>query len=182
MSKRMMSASLSLCMILPIMGFANPSYSLHADSDKALIGKWQCHVKHANPLIKQESQLQFFKNHTMHEHIRIYYGQPSDYAYQIESAIAKSSWTLAQETLHYGNHQFHNYAVRMPNANKYDLEQANIALQKSLPMVQDMMNNDINKRAFDIHFINKKSFIMNDVDSQIFTTCHKQGLFGFYKE
>ncbi|OOR87560.1 hypothetical protein [Moraxella bovis] len=179
MSKRMMSASLSLCMILPIIGLANPSYSPHADSDKALIGKWQCHIKHANPLIKQESQLQFFKNHTMHEHIRIYYGQPNDYAYQIESATAKSSWTLAQETLHYGNHQFHNYAVRMPNANKDDLEQANIALQKSLPMVQDMINNDINKRTFDIHFINKKSFITNDVDSQIFTTCHKQGLFGF---
>lgn len=139
MSKRMINASLSLCMILPIMCLANPPYSPHALTDKALIGKWQCHVKHANPLIKQESQLQFFKNYTIHEHIRIYYGQPNDYAYQIESATAKSSWILAQETLHYGNHQFHDYAVRMPNANKGDLEQPNITLQKSLPMVQDMM-------------------------------------------
>lgn len=39
MSKRMISASLSLCMILPIMGFANSSYNPY--TDKALIGKWQ---------------------------------------------------------------------------------------------------------------------------------------------
>lgn len=158
-------------LFFPLSGLAN----VHTNQ---LVGKWQCHIKHSDPLVTQESTLQFFNNGTMSEQIRIYYGKKTDYHYQIESATAKSTWTLQQGTLHYGNHQFYAYAVRMPNANKHDLEQANIAVQKSLPMVKDMMDNQVNHRQFDVSFANKKSLIMNDIDKQTFTTCHKKWLFG----
>lgn len=143
------------------------------------IGKWQCQTKHNNPLIRQENILQFLKNGEMRENIAIYYGKKEDYDYQMEKATAHARWFVKDNTLHYDNHQFYHYGVRMPNADKNDVYQANVALQKSLPMIQDMMNDDIYHRQFNVDFINKNSFIMNDFDNQRLMTCHKKGLFGF---
>lgn len=155
------------------------AFAQSALTTNQFIGKWQCHTKHNDPLIHQENILQFLKNGEMRESVSISYGQKSAYAYQIEKATAHSKWSIKNNTLHYDNHQFYHYGVRMPNADKNDIYQANVALQKSLPMIQDMMNDDIHQRHFDVSFINKNSFIMNDVDNQRLMTCHKKGLFGF---
>lgn len=142
------------------------------------IGKWQCSTK-PNQSMTQSHHIQFFKNGTMNEHIVIGYGQKSDYAYQIEQAHASSHWQIKNNQLYYSNHQFNQYSVRMPNAHKHDTQQANIALQKSLPMIKDMMSDDVHERVFDVSFINTRSFIMNDTDHQRLMTCHKKGLFNF---
>lgn len=142
------------------------------------IGKWQCDIKHHQTIIGHH-QLHFLRNGVMNEHIRIESGQKGDYHHQIEQATASTKWHIKNNQLYYANHQFNHYSVRMPNAHKHDTQQANIALQKSLPMIKDMMSDEIHERVFDVSFINTRSFIMNDVNHQRLMTCHKKGLFNF---
>lgn len=160
-------------LLLPMSVLANEKLSA-----SQFIGKWQCDIKHHQSIIGHY-QLHFLKNGTMNEHIRIEYGQKDDYHHQIEQATASTKWQIKNNQLYYSNHQFNQYSVRMPNAHKHDTQQANIALQKSLPMIKDMMSDDVHERVFDVSFINTRSFIMNDTDHQRLMTCHKKGLFNF---
>lgn len=145
--------------------------------DKKWIGKWQCHIKSQEALLEQSSQVQFFANGSMREDLHITYGQKGSYEYQIETATAQATWRIQNEMITYDNYKIGRYAVRMPNADKYDVEQAHIAVQKSLPIIEAMMNNQVGKRQFDVSFINKRTVMMNDVNNQQFVTCHKKGLF-----
>lgn len=140
------------------------------------VGKWQCQTKNNDPTIKQDHGFHFLKNGKLVEHIRVYYGKQTAYDYQIETAISHSDWKIQGDTLVYPNYKIHTYKVRMPNSKKDDIQQATIAVEKSLPIIQMMMNQSVNRRQFDVSVIDKKSFLMNDVENLMFMTCHKKGV------
>lgn len=161
-------------MTLPVLGFANVNPEM-------FVGKWQCHIKSNEPLLEQTSQVQFLGDGTMREELRISYGQKSNYAYQIETATAQARWQVHDEVMYYQDYEIGRYVVRMPNADKHDVEQAHIAVQKSLPIIEAMMNNQVSQRQFDVTIVNKKTVMMNDIDQQQFITCHKKGLLNWRK-
>lgn len=158
--------------VLPVLGFANVNPEM-------FVGKWQCHIKSNEVLLEQISQVQFFGDGTMREELRISYGQKSSYDYQIETATAQARWQVYDDMMSYHDYEIGRYVVRMPNADKHDIEQAHIAVQKSLPIIEAMMNNQVSQRHFAITVVNKKTVAMNDVENQQFITCHKKGLFNW---
>ncbi|WP_066803182.1 hypothetical protein [Moraxella oblonga] len=160
-------------LLLPVLGFAN---SLN---DKTFIGKWQCDMKNHEPFVAQKIDLQFLKDGTVNEYFQITYGQRHEYAYQIETANSKAKWRFADDMLIYEDYQLYNYKVRMPNSSKDDIGQASIALNKSLPIIKMMMDNDIRQREFDVSLIDKRSFLANDSQSQMLMTCHKKSWLNF---
>lgn len=164
---------LAVLLLLPACSFAN---SLN---DKNLIGKWQCDIKSNEPFVVQKIDLQFLKDGTVNEYFQSVYGKKHEYAYQIETANSKATWQLNDETLLYNNYQLYNYKVRMPNSHKDDIGQASIALNKSLPIIKMMMDNDIRQREFDVSFVDKRSFLANDNQSQMLMTCHKKNWLNF---
>lgn len=156
-------------------------FSTHAFANTTLtpnyfVGKWQCQTKNNDPNITQRHEFHFLKNGHVTEHIHVTYGQKTAYDYQIETAISKSQWQVNNDTLIYPNYRIYNYKVQMPNSKKDDIHQATIAIEKSLPIIQAMMDNPINQRQFDISLIDKKSFLMNDMKNEMFMTCHKKSV------
>lgn len=170
----MLKKPLLVCFaVLPIIGHTN---TVH---ENWLIGKWQCTIKDSDSSVNQMVGLQFFNNHTLHEDFRITYGQKDSYDYQIETAFSQSTWEVVDDMLNFNDYKILNYKVRMPNAKKDDMEQAVIAMQKSLPIIQKMLNHEINTRQFAINFAHKKSFILNDMNNQLFISCDKKSWFHF---
>lgn len=163
--------------LLPILANANTNVS---DFNKnAFIGKWQCDIKnHQQKPTKQIWEIKLLSNGTMNERIERHFGQKNEYAYQIEIFNANSKWDFVDNRLVFDDYQIQKYSVRMPNAKKDDLEQAEIAAEKTLPIFKNMIGNLITKRQFDVDFINKRTMIKNDVDNQVFMACQKKG-FGF---
>lgn len=156
--------------LIPISAWANVEFN-----NSHLIGKWQCQTKsdgEINPDMLW--QLEFLANGVVNETIKREQGQKGDYAYQTERLMAKANWTLADNQIHYRNYQILSYLVRMPNADKYDIVQADLALQQSLPIIEQMVGNLNSEKAFDIDVINKKSIIIHDSQSQKFWYCHKR--------
>lgn len=127
-----------LCiLIMPVYALAAVDFN-----DKQLIGKWQCQTK-SNGEINPDMlwQLEFLANGVANETIKRQQGQKGDYTYQTERLTAKANWTLADNQIHYRNYQIQSYLVRMPNADKYDIVQADLALQQSLPIIEQMVGN-----------------------------------------
>lgn len=174
----LLKVSFVLPLILLNAAFANTELHNQPLTNKQLIGKWQCHIKTNDDAVKQINEVQFFKNGTLQEKIRIEYGQKSEYDYQIESAIATANWQIVDELLAYTHYKIGTYKVQMPNA-KDDANQAVIAMEKTLPIVQAMMNHRVDKRSFVVGVLNKRAIMMNDVKNALLMNCRKKGWFGF---
>lgn len=64
----------------------------------------------------------------------------------------------------------------MPNADKYDLVQAELALNQSLPIIDKMVGEINAQKVFDIDVTNKKSFVMHDGENRRLLSCQKKKL------
>lgn len=156
--------------IFPAFAWANVDFN-----EKSLVGKWQCHISTKDGIDKQMVwHFNFLSNGVVNEVMLSHQGGQGDYTYQTERLTAKANWQFSENQIRYQGYQIQSYAIRMPNADKYDLVQAELALNQSLPII-DKMVGDINaQKVFDIDVTNKKSFVMHDGENRRLLSCQKR--------
>lgn len=140
---------------------------------KHLVGKWQCQFQN-EPSVKQSLVVQFAKNGTMKEQFVAEYGDKKAYEYQTERATAQADWAFQDELLSYRQYKILSYAVRMPNAKDDDVVQAGLAVQKSLPIIDQMLKKSVQDRHFGVLWLDKKNIVLNDLENQVLITCQKK--------
>lgn len=156
--------------IFPAFAWADMEFN-----EKSLVGTWQCHINIKDDINKQMSwHFNFLSNGVVNEVMLSHKGGQGNYDYQTERLTAKANWQFSDNQIRYHNYQIQSYAVRMPNADKYDLVQAELALNQSLPIIDKMVGDINTQKVFDIDVSNKKSFVMHDGENQRLLYCQKR--------